>query len=45
VAWALEQTTGAAGSARLADVTSDRVPYLALSAACALTFAALRRAR
>jgi MFS family permease len=45
VAWALGQTTGAAGSARLADVTSDRVPYLLLSAACAVTYAALRRAR
>jgi MFS family permease len=45
VAWALGQTTGAAGSARLADLTTDRVPYLVLAAACALTFAALRRAR
>ena len=45
VAWALGQTTGAAGSARLADATTDRVPYLVLSAACAVTFAALRRAR
>jgi hypothetical protein len=45
VAWALGQTTGAAGSARLADVTTDRAPYLVLAAACAVTFAALRRAR
>ena len=45
VAWALGQTTGAAGSARLAEATSDRVPYLLLAAACALTFTALRPAR
>ena len=45
VAWALGQTAGAAGSARLAEATADRVPYLVLAAACALTVAALRRAR
>ena len=45
VAWAFGQTAGSAGSARLADATSDRVPYLLLAAVSALTFAALRRAR
>ena len=33
VAWAFGQTAGAAGSARLAEATSDRVPYLLLAAA------------
>jgi MFS family permease len=42
-AWAVGQTAGSAGSARIADATSDNVPYLVLAAACALTFAALRR--
>ena len=45
VAWAFGQTAGSAGSARLADATSDRVPYLLLAAVSALTFTALRRAR
>jgi MFS family permease len=45
VAWAFGQTAGAAGSAGLAEATTDRVPYLLLAAACALTFSALRRAR
>jgi MFS family permease len=45
VAWAFGQTAGSAGSARLADATSDSVPYLLLAAASVLTFAALRRAR
>jgi MFS family permease len=45
VAWALGQTAGAAGSARLAEATADRVPYLVLAAACALSFTALRRTR
>jgi MFS family permease len=45
VAWALGQTAGAAGSARLAEATADSVPYLLLSAACVLTFSALRPAR
>jgi MFS family permease len=35
--WAPGQTLGAAGSAALAHLTSDLVPYLALSAVCALT--------
>ena len=45
VSWALGQTAGAAGSARLAEATTDKVPYLLLAAVCALTIAALRRAR
>jgi MFS family permease len=45
VAWAVGQTAGSAGSGRLADATADRVPFLVLAAACALTFAALWRAR
>jgi len=45
VAWALGQTAGAAGSARLADATSDRVPFLVLAAIGALTALALRRGR
>jgi MFS family permease len=43
VAWATGQTAGAAGSAGLADATSDQVPYLVLAAACAITLATLRR--
>ena len=31
LAWATGQTAGAAGSARLADATDDRVPYLVLA--------------
>ncbi len=42
VAWAFGQTAGSAGSARLADATSDRLPYVLLAVACALTFAVLR---
>jgi MFS family permease len=45
VAWAFGQTAGAAGSARLAEAASDRLPYLLLAAACAVTFTALRPAR
>jgi MFS family permease len=45
VAWALGQTAGAAGSARLADATSDRVPFLLLAGIGALTALALRRGR
>ncbi|MGH2948732.1 MAG: MFS transporter [Solirubrobacteraceae bacterium] len=44
IAWATGQTTGAAGSARLADLTDDRVPYLILAGVCALTLAVLARA-
>ena len=43
VAWAVGQTAGAAGSARIADATSDQVPYLVLAAACAITLATLQR--
>ena len=42
IAWAVGQTAGSAGSARIADHTSDKVPYLLLAAACAITLAALR---
>jgi hypothetical protein len=45
VAWAFGQTAGSAGSARLADATTDRAPYLLMAALSALTFTALRRAR
>jgi MFS family permease len=45
LAWASGQTIGAAGSARIADLTADRVPYLILAAVCALTLAALARRR
>jgi len=42
LAWGGGQVGGAAGGARLADATSDLVPYLVLAALCVLTFAALR---
>ena len=45
LAWATGQTAGAAGSARLADAAGDRVPYLVLAGACALTLAMLLRRR
>jgi len=45
VAWALGQTAGAAGSARLADATDDHVPFLLLAGIGALTALALRRGR
>jgi MFS family permease len=45
LAWATGQTAGAAGSARLADATDDRVPYLLLAAVCAITLVALLRGR
>ena len=45
VAWAFGQTAGSAGSARLADATSDGVPYLLLAAGLGADLAALRRAR
>jgi MFS family permease len=41
LAWATGQTAGAAGSARLADLTGDRVPYILLAVVCAITLAAL----
>ena len=43
--WSIGQTAGYAASARLADATSDAVPYLILSGVCAATFAVLARAR
>jgi predicted MFS family arabinose efflux permease len=43
--WSIGQTTGAAASARLADATSDAVPYMLLSGVCALTLTVLLRAR
>jgi MFS family permease len=44
LAWATGQTAGAAGSARLADLAGDRVPYLLLAGVCAATLAVLSRA-
>ena len=44
LAWATGQTFGAAGSARLADLTSDQVPYFVLAGVCAVTLAVLLRA-
>ena len=43
LAWASGQTAGAAGSARLADLTGDRVPYLLLAGVCAVTLVVLVR--
>jgi MFS family permease len=43
--WSIGQTAGAAASARLADATSDAVPYLLLAAVCCGTIAVLARAR
>jgi MFS family permease len=45
VAWAPGQAIGAAGGGALADLTSDAVPYLALSGASLITFAVLWRSR
>jgi MFS family permease len=43
--WSVGQTAGYAASARLADVTSDTVPYLLLSGLCLASFLVLARAR
>jgi predicted MFS family arabinose efflux permease len=43
--WSIGQTAGAAASARLADATSDAVPYVLLSGVCCVTIAILARAR
>lgn len=43
MAWALGQAAGSAGSAGLAQATSDEVPYLLLAALCLTTLVALRR--
>ena len=40
--WSVGQTCGDAGSARLAQATSDAVPYLALTVMCLATFGRLR---
>jgi predicted MFS family arabinose efflux permease len=45
LAWAPGQTIGAAGGGALAHATRDAVPYLSLSAICALTLAAIWRSR
>jgi MFS family permease len=45
IAWAPGQAVGAWGSAGLSAATSDTVPYVALSAVCALTLAMLWRSR
>jgi MFS family permease len=44
MAWALGQAAGSAGSAGLAQATSDAVPYLLLAATCIVTLVSLRRA-
>ena len=43
--WSIGQTAGSAASARLADATSDAVPYLLLSGVCVITVTVLARAR
>jgi len=43
--WSIGHTAGSAASARLADATSDTVPYLLLSGVCLATFIVLARAR
>jgi len=43
--WSIGHTAGSAASARLADATSDTVPYLLLSGLCAASFLVLARAR
>ena len=45
VAWAPGQALGSVGGGALADVTSDALPYLALSCASLITFAVLWRSR
>jgi len=45
VGWSIGQTAGSAASARLADATSDAVPYLLLSVVCVTTLVVLARAR
>ena len=43
--WSIGQVVGSVASARLADATSDTVPYLVLSGLCVLTLALIARAR
>jgi MFS family permease len=45
IAWAGGQVIGAAGSAGLAQVTDDVIPYSVLAALCAATVAAIARGR
>ncbi len=45
LAWAPGHALGSAAGGALADLTSDAVPYLLLSAICLLTFALLWRSR
>jgi predicted MFS family arabinose efflux permease len=45
VAWAPGQALGSAGGGAVAELTSDAVPYLALSGASLITFAVLWRSR
>jgi MFS family permease len=45
IAWAPGQAIGAAGGGALAELTSDAVPYLALSCASLITFGVLWRSR
>jgi len=45
ISWAGGQTVGAGGSAWLADLAGDRVPYFVLAAVCAVTLVALVRRR
>ncbi len=45
LAWAPGQALGSAGGGALAHATSDTVPYLALSAVCAVTLAVVWRSR
>jgi len=45
LAWAAGQVTGSVTSGALAQATSDAVPFLAVSALCAITFVALARVR
>jgi MFS family permease len=43
--WSVGQTCGDAGSARLAQATSDTVPYLALAVVCLITYGRLKVGR
>ena len=43
MAWAAGQTVGAALGARVAEATSDAVPYLILSGVCLATVAVIRQ--
>jgi len=44
LAWSVGQTAGSAGSARLADVAGDALPYLLLAGLCLASLAGLLRA-